>query len=167
LGSSNKRNDLIAQEIGLNRGNPKALDPFHRIQRLHQVEESILANPVPDTKVSDIDSCQNNLFDARSGNLRSLSHDVSNFSTPTTTSGLRDGTERARVIASVLNFQKRAGPISNRKGRDKNVGLFNRRIINHRLWPLGQVINMLDNVKLLSSAQHHVHTGNISNLLRL
>ena len=108
-GMRNEFYDLVSQQIGLYGGNSVALNAFHFIQRLHQIEESFSGSF---TEISDIDTRQHNFFSSLGRSLAGLFHHGCNCSVATPPAGERNGAVRAEIIATILYFQKITGTVA-------------------------------------------------------
>src|SRR5688500_6331076 len=92
----NKVNDLTRQQIGFYRRNTVSFYAFNSIQRLHQFIKGFL---MPATairtfsKISEIDTGQNNLADTFTSQFANLSYNIQHGITPAFASCKGNGTE--------------------------------------------------------------------------
>ena len=108
-GMGYKLDNLIRQQIGLDRGYTVAFDSFHLLQRFHQVKESLSRCLA---KITDIHSGQDNFFSAFGGSLPMPALPWKQWFRYDSARGQRNGTIGTEVIATVLYFQEKARTVT-------------------------------------------------------
>ena len=108
-----KGNNLIGEQIGLNRRDAIAVDTLNSIQRTQQVDK-LLARGA--TKVAGIDSRNHNFALTGSSNLLGLGNNLGNRDIATRASGVVNRTVSALIVATILHLQESAGSVPRRKG---------------------------------------------------
>src|SRR5690606_17328149 len=72
--------------------------------------------------IADVDAGEDDLADARPADRRGLLDDVGNAGAAALAARLRDGAERALVVAAVLDLEEGARAVALRVGRMEGVG---------------------------------------------
>ena len=147
--------DFIRQQIRLDRGYAVTLNAFHIVQRFHQVEESLTGRFA---EVSYIDTGQYYFLSTFGSCPAGLLHHRSNAAVTATSAGKGNGAIGTIIIATVLHFQEETGTVATRTRRGKRTYILQSRSIGLAGLVLLQITQVLEQVFLLLSSQHHVHT---------
>ena len=157
---SDKRNDFICQQIRFYARNAEAVDAFHFVQFLYQInEKGFFFNPCAFNdlcavaKIANVYTRQYNFFHAHFCDFMGICHHAVNSIGTAFTTCQRNGTKSTFVVTTVLHFQKRTGAVAKRKGVVKGIDFldFTRR---HHAFALcfGECIYIINDFELLSCA---------------
>ena len=110
--------ELVAQQVGLQRADAVAADAVDSIKGTHQVEE-VLAGGL--AEVADVDTRQHNLLAALGSRLAGLLHQRLDAGVATEPAGIGNGAVGAEVVAAVLHLQEVARAVATRARRCKRT----------------------------------------------
>ena len=154
--------DLLREQVRLDRGDSETLDARHRVQRLQQVQEGL---PGALAEVARVHARQHHLHDALRRDGAGLLHDLRDGDVAALAAGQRHGAVGAVVVAAVLDLQEGAGALARRVGREEAFHGVNLAGIALRAALAAQ--QEPDQLALAVRADHQVHAFDREDLLRL
>ena len=123
LRSGRERDDFVGKQIRLDRRDPVAIDPSNPVERPQQIDEPLAGRFA---EVARIDSRQHDFAPAAGRNTFRLGDQIGDRQVAACAPRQRDRAIAATIVAAVLHFQERAGPVPGRERGEKRgqlVGL--------------------------------------------
>ena len=175
--------EIIITEIRLQTRDAVTLDSFYLIHRLDKVDESLVGSL---TEIADIHTGNDDFLTAFSSRLLTLSHKRLDARVARIASGKRNGAIGAIIVAAVLHLQEITGTVATRARRLEGLDFLRLHAImlmksrsiavlrsqssqsvflSKFLRPC--IAEILNQVRLLVSAQHQVNTLYLADILRL
>ena len=102
-------NEIIITKIRFQTGDAKTLDTLHLVHRLHKIQESLMGSL---TEITDVHTGDDNLLTSLSCSLLTLSHQRLDARITGISTGERNGTIGAVIVAAILYLQEIAGTVA-------------------------------------------------------
>ena len=155
--------NLVGEQVGLNRGDAVVRDALDLVERADEVEEGLSRLFA---EVADIHPRDDNLLTPGGSHFASLCGELFDGAAAAPAPGKGYGAVGAEVVAAVLYLEEVAGAVAPRT-RGRELADVAGRGGNHlaHLLPLVQVAQVLQDVELLFGTQNQVHVGDVGNLV--
>ena len=155
--------NLVGEQVGLNRGDAVVRDALDLVERADEVEEGLARLFA---EVADVHPRDDNLLTPGGSHFASLCGELLDGAAAAPAPGKGYGAVGAEVVAAVLYLEEVAGAVAPRT-RGRELADVAGRGGNHlaHLLPLVQVAQVLQDVELLFGTQNQVHVGDVGNLV--
>ncbi len=175
LTASDEVDQLVRAQVGLNAGNAEAGDAVDVVQGAGEIaEERFLARALPlddgspVAEVADVDTGQDDLFNAPRGDGFGVADDLLHGGAAALAAGQRDGAEGAFVVAAILDLEEGARPIPEAEAANEGISLFHLSGADHAFGcSAGNAVDVVQNPEFLCCSKDEVNALDVSNFLRL
>lgn len=107
-GGSGHGDDFVGKEVGLYRSHPEPVQTRYFFQGTQQVREIFSGGSA---EIADIDSGEDDLLKPAIYRFEGFFRYRPYSAITAAPAGIRDGAERAEIVAAILDFQKTAGTV--------------------------------------------------------
>ena len=156
--------NLIGEQVGLNRRDTVSLDSLHSIESTDKVDEAL---PRILAEVADVHPRNHNLLATLGSHLAGLGHKRLNRATAAASTRKRNSAIAAEVVATILYLQEIARAVATRAARAERPDILSRRNLHLRLARSEPAVEISRNFHFLLTAKHNIHPINGSHLIFL